>query len=88
MDRQAILAELLELAEKAGMEVRQEPLGGESGGLCRLRGKWVLFVDATAAPQEQLSRTAEALAEREEILEQYILPQVREELEKYRQGRK
>jgi len=66
------------------MEVRQEALGGEGGGLCRLRGKWVLFLDGMASQEEQLSRTAEALAEREEILEQYILPQVREELEKYR----
>jgi len=84
MDQQRILEELLDLAEQVGFVVRREFLGGEGGGLCRLRGKWVLFIDSEATVADQTAQTAEALAGREEIEQKYLLPQVREILDQYR----
>jgi len=84
MDQQRILEELLDLAEQVGFEVRREFLGGEGGGLCRLRDKWVLFVDTGATVADQTAQTAGVLAKREEIEEKYLLPQIREILDQYR----
>ncbi|MBN1845435.1 MAG: hypothetical protein JW810_07100 [Sedimentisphaerales bacterium] len=84
MNDPALLSALLELAEQVGLEVRQVPLGGEGGGLCRLRGKNILFVDQSAVPAEQVARTAAALAGLDELEDRYLVPQVRRELEKYR----
>jgi hypothetical protein len=81
MDNKGLLAELLDLAEQIGIEVRQVYLGGEGGSLCRLRGKWVLFVDAGADMADQVASAAAALAGRQELNDRYIKPQVRELLE-------
>ncbi|KPK75192.1 MAG: hypothetical protein AMJ79_12260 [Phycisphaerae bacterium SM23_30] len=86
MEDATLLAALLDLAENAGIEVRREALGGEGGGLCLLRGRRILFVDAAAVLTDQIARTAEALADLREIESSYLLPQVRECLEKYRPG--
>ena len=63
MDSEAVLAELLDLAEKLGIEVRRELLGGDGGGLCLLRGRRVLFVDTGADLVEQVGRTVAAPAD-------------------------
>ena len=86
MDDKSILNELLDLAERLGVEVRHEFLGGEGGGMCRLRGQNVLFVDMAAMLEEQLAQTAGALAEVEHLEEQYLLPKVRQILERYGGG--
>ena len=88
MDEQGLLSELLDLAEELGVEVRRDFLGGEGGGICRLRGKWVLFVDSDASVAEQVSRTAEALAGQVGLEDRYILPQVRDILKQYQQKEK
>ncbi len=84
MESQEILTSLLELAEQVELEVRQEALGGEGGGLCVLRGKNILFVDTMADPAEQIATTAEALAGLEKMDDVYVLPQIREILDEYR----
>ena len=84
MNDQELLAALLDLAEKAGIELRHETLGGEGGGLCVLRGKKILFIDETAVLADRIARTAAALSSLEEIEDSFILPQVRQVLEKYR----
>jgi hypothetical protein len=81
MDNIGLLAELLDLAEQVGIEVRHVYLGGEGGSLCRLRGKWVLFVDEGADIADQLATAASALAGRQELHDCYIKPQVRELLD-------
>lgn len=85
MDDKSILNELLDVAERLGIEVRHEYLGGEGGGLCRLRGKQVLFVDVSASQAEQLARTATALAGLDQVDEQYVVPKVRQVLDRYRE---
>src|SRR5688500_17936613 len=51
------VAALTALAKKAGIEVRIEPFGlkqlAGKGGLCRIRGRRVILVDAALAPLEQ-----------------------------------
>ena len=83
MREEDLLAALLDLAERLGIAVRQEPLGGEGGGLCQLRGKSVLFVDTSATFAEQLARTAEGLADVPGLEDCFVLPEVREVLERY-----
>ena len=85
MDESGLLNALLDLAEEMGIEVRRDFLGGEGGGLCRLKGKWVLFVDTAGSAAEQLATAAGALAGREELEEKYIVPQLREVLDAYRE---
>jgi hypothetical protein len=83
MDEKLLLNELLDLAERIGIEVRQDYLGGEGGGICQLRGQKVLFLDMAATLADQLDQTAEALAEIEGVKDQYLLPKVRQLLESY-----
>jgi hypothetical protein len=54
---EAVIAE----AVQRGYEVRMEPLGGASGGLCEFgKRKWI-FVDITASVAEQLEQVLSAL---------------------------
>ncbi len=87
MDKQALLTELLDLADRMDIEIRQVYMSGEGGGLCNLRGRSVLFVDTAAPLPEQLARVAEALAGLDHLEDQYLLPQVREILDQYRPDR-
>lgn len=84
MDKQVLLTELLDLAGRLDIDVRQVYMTGEGGGLCKLRGRWVLFVDNAAPLPEQLARVAESLAGQDHLEDQYLLPEVREILEQYR----
>ncbi len=56
---------LTELAAEAGIEVRIEPFGlkqlAGKGGLCRIRGRRVVLVDAALGPVEQAGVIGEAL---------------------------
>ena len=48
-------------AVQRGYDVRMEPLGGASGGLCEFgKRKWI-FVDMTASVAEQLEQVLSAL---------------------------
>jgi hypothetical protein len=48
-------------AVQRGYDVRMEPLGGASGGLCEFgKRKWI-FVDMTASVAEQLKQVLSAL---------------------------
>lgn len=56
---------LVDLAAKAGIEVRIEPFGlkqlAGKGGLCRIRGRKVVLVDAALGALEQAGVIGEAL---------------------------
>ena len=84
MDLSSRLEHLLRLAEQIGTDVRAEPMGGAGGGLCRLRGKQVLFVDTAADLETRYERTLAALAARPELEGRFVLPEVRRDLEVYR----
>ena len=85
MEEHIILNQLLDLAERVGIEIRRVALDGNGGGLCRLRDKQVLFVDTAATVSDQIACAAEGLGPLEDIDNCYILPQVREILEQYRE---
>lgn len=48
-------------AVQRGYEVRMEPLGGASGGLCEFGKRQWIFVDVTASVAEQLEQVLSAL---------------------------
>lgn len=60
-----MVARLAALAKKAGVEVRIEPFGlkqlAGKGGLCRIRGRRVILVDAALGPLEQAGVIGQAL---------------------------
>lgn len=86
MDLSLRLDALLEAAEQMGVEIRAEPMGGAGGGICRLRGRRVLFVDTSADLAARYDRTLAAMADLEGIDGCYLLPEVRQDLERQRKG--
>jgi hypothetical protein len=87
MDQDAIIDQLEELAETFGIQIRYEPIKQDEdlvkvvGGLCLLRGEYVLIIDSKAAAIDKIRIFAEAL--RHFDLEQiYIKPVLRELLDK------
>ena len=81
MDLGSRLETLLALAEELGLDVRAEPMGGEGGGLCVLRGQRVLFVDTLADLATRYERTLAALAPLPELEDRFIVPEVRRDIE-------
>lgn len=86
MDLGNRLDALLELAEQLGIDIRAEAMGGGGGGICRLRGARVLFVDTSADLMTRYDRTLAALAPLEELDGHYICPEVRQDIERQRQA--
>ena len=84
MESDELLSELLDLADQMGIDVRHAAMDADGGGLCRLRGTWVLFVDKNASSVEQAACVAESLGGRSDLEEYYIKPQVREVIEAMR----
>ena len=87
MDEHAIIDQLEELAERFGIQIRYEPIKQDEdlvrvvGGLCLLRGEYVLIIDSKAATGDKIRTFAEAL--RHFDLDQtYIKPALRELLDK------
>ena len=86
MEAERQLQELLDLAESMQIEVRFTSLGGQPGGLCRLRGRWLLCINEDEAVEDQVDTIVAALAERPELEDRFILPEIRVLLEN-RRGR-
>jgi hypothetical protein len=78
MNEQGILEELLALLETNDVTIRSEPLGGEGGGLCTIKGKRVLFVDTEAPSIVTAALCAQSLPKVADIEQIYIKPQVRQ----------
>jgi len=72
---------LRDLAEAFGYAVRMEALGGP-GGACVLAGKKMLFIDSTAPLEMQIETFAKTLVE-EDLDSIYLLPVVRDTIERY-----
>jgi hypothetical protein len=86
MDLQERMEVLLRLAGEVGLQVRREPLGGEGGGFCVLRGKRILFIDTTADTESRYETTLAALAPLAELDQHYLPPEVRQDLARARGG--
>ncbi len=81
MNEQAILQELVALLEASGVAVRSEPLGGNGGGLCTVKGKPIFFLDTEAPSIVAAVLCAEAVPKVADIEQIYIKPQVRQFIE-------
>ncbi len=68
----------LNLATRLGYQIRQEFLGGNSGGSCVLRGKKIFFLDLALDPQEQLDQVVDTLNRDPAALEFPMPHQLRE----------
>lgn len=84
MDPHRLMPLLLELASRLDIEVRYAALGGEGGGLCKLKGKRVLFVDSSADTATQCSRCLSDFAQIPDLDSMFIEPELREALEGHR----
>lgn len=81
MDEQRILQELLALLEANGVTIRSEPLGGNGGGLCTVKGKYTFFLDTQAPSIAAAVMCAEAVPKVADIEQIYLKPQVRQFIE-------
>ncbi len=76
-----ILEHLIGLLEAHNVTIRQEPLYETIGGLCRLKGDQVLFLDAHAEAGELAAVCARTLAEVVDIETIFIRPEIRRFIE-------
>ncbi len=88
MGPEDLLRALEALADRAGIEVRSEPLDPavferRRGGLCKLAGRTTIVVDSGASIHEKTAVFLEALA-RIDLDAVYMLPSLRERLEAVR----
>ena len=83
MNEQRILEELLALLEANSVAIRDEPLGGNGGGLCAMKGRQVFFVDTQAPCAVVAAMCAEAVPKVVDIEQIYIKPEVRQFIENY-----
>jgi hypothetical protein len=79
-----LLSHLEDLAHKLGITVRHfKFIRDESsgrGGLCRIRGEYVLFLDSQASAREKIWVTIEALKQFD-LGDIHVLPVIRDLLE-------
>jgi hypothetical protein len=84
LDEAIAIDHLEALAHKLGVLVRYEHLDTEtafpSGGLCRIRDKHIIIVNARAAPAEKVKTLISALR-RFDLSEIYLKPAIRDLLE-------
>jgi hypothetical protein len=83
MDEKAVVEYLLLLLEKNNVAVRTEALGGMGGGVCKLRDRTVVFVDSESSAAETAAMCAQAVNDLVETEKIYIVPHVRDFLEKH-----
>jgi hypothetical protein len=89
MDESTIVRQLEELAETFGLQIRYEPirmdddLPNVTGGVCRLKGDNVLIINSNGTVRDKIKTLAEAV-KNFDLDRVYILPAIRELLEKAR----
>lgn len=85
MGPEVVVRELLNVAERAGIAVRIEPLDPDvferrRGGICRIEGVRTILVDSAASIEEKISVLLRALA-KVELDAVYMLPELRNRIE-------
>jgi hypothetical protein len=85
LDEDTLLGQLEELAHSLGIEIRYEPLKREGsffpGGLCRVKGEYVLILNAAATTEDKIQTMAKAV-NRFDLSGVYLRPGLREFLDK------
>jgi hypothetical protein len=81
-----ILGQLEELAGSLGIEIRNEQLRREGsftpGGLCRLKGEYLLIFNTKATKEDRIEALVQAVS-RFDLDQLYLKPGLREFLDKY-----
>jgi hypothetical protein len=84
LDEDTLLGQLEELAHSLGIEIRDEPLKREGsffpGGLCRIKGEYVLILNSAAATEDKIQTLARAVT-RFDLSRVYLRPGLREFLD-------
>ena len=88
MNEQRILEELLSLLEANSVTIRDEPLGGNGGGLCTIKGQRIFFVDNQAPSAVVAALCAEAMPKVADIEQVYIKPEIRQFIENHSTNKK
>jgi hypothetical protein len=87
MDQNAIIDQLEELIKSFGVQIRREPIKQDEdlvkvvGGLCLLRGEYVLIISSKATKMDRINTMATAL-KHFDLDQIYIRPVLRELLDK------
>lgn len=88
MDENTLLSQLEELAENLKIEVRYESFKGEgafsTGGLCKLKGEYLLIINSKAGVRDKAEAIAEAL-KRFDLSQVYLRPGLREFLDAFKE---
>ena len=81
MEENSLLAQFEELANNLNVEVRYEPIKREGsfypGGLCIIKGKYVIIINTQANTRDRLETIAGALG-RFDLSRMYVRPALRE----------
>lgn len=77
-----ILDELLAVLSQNGVIIRTGPMGGGGGGICKIKGSYVFFVDTQCPVREMAAICADAVSELVNIETIYLRPQTRQFFEK------
>jgi hypothetical protein len=84
LDEDTLLGQLEELARSLEIEIRYEPLKREGsffpGGLCRIKGDYVLILNSMATTQDKIQALAKAV-NRFDLSRVYLRPGIREFLD-------
>jgi hypothetical protein len=84
LNDELILGQFEELAEKLGIKVRYENVNMEetsgTGGLCRIKGEYVLIIHYRATVKEKIAVMTRAL-KHFDLTDLYVRPVIRELLE-------
>lgn len=68
----------LDLAKRLGYEIREDWLGGATGGCCELRGTRWLFLDLSLPVEDRLAQLADALVGDPRIAQESLPPPLRD----------
>jgi hypothetical protein len=88
MQPDEVVRELLNVAERAGISVRLEPLDPDffetrRGGICKIDGAQTILVDSRASSDEKMVVLLRALGS-VELDAIYMRPQLREQIERHK----
>ena len=86
MDKKNMLGQLEEVARRVGIHIRYDRIkkveAFSTGGLCQLRGNYILIINAQAPLDDKIETVAEAV-NRFDLSQVYLKPNVREYLERF-----
>ncbi|MDP6180002.1 MAG: hypothetical protein QGG48_08945 [Desulfatiglandales bacterium] len=86
MNENTVLDQLEELAHSLGIETRNESIKKEAtfspGGLCRLKGKYLLILNSSATTKDKIHTLAESV-NRFDLGQVYLRPGLREFLDRF-----